>query len=432
MGHEHLSRTAQKAVICAREASTTQKPKPAVFWGWWIVAVSFLAIFMFFGARHSFGVFLLPICQDTGWSRGELSFVFMALMWVHGVLSIISGRLTDRYSPRITVSISSVIGFIGYGLTAFIQTKWQILITYSLLFGVGMAGSYVPTTMTVRRWFHRKAGLAMGITVAAVGLGSFVFAPVTKSLIDALGWRLTYLIIGVLGLVTVPILSFLVLRREPKEMGLLPDGEIEARGKAVGIKKTRIEAEGYQAVLRHGSFWALGFSYSFVAGGTYTITAHIVAFTQDIGMSAHIGSLALGIIGLSSVSGRLIMGGYSDRIGRKKALLLALGIEFLASLLLFLVHGPIMLFLFSTILGFGYGSFVPLYPAFLGDLFGSRDLAFLFGISTLLSGLSTGAGAFVAGMFFDYFGNYFWAFVMVSISFVLATILAYVIKTKNT
>jgi MFS family permease len=170
-----------------------------------------------------------------------------------------------------------------------------------------------------------------------------------------------------------------------------------------------------------------------VAGGTYTITTHIVAFAQDIGMSAHTGSLALGIIGLSSVSGRLIMGGYSDRIGRRKALLLALGIEFLASLLLFFVQESIgLLFLFSIILGFGYGSFVPLYPAFLGDLFGSRDLAFLFGISTLLSGLSTGAGAFVAGTIFDYFGNYFWAFVMVSMSFVFAGILAYAIRVEKT
>jgi MFS family permease len=414
------------------EASTNQEPKLGVFWGWWIVAVSFLAIFMFFGARHSFGVFLLPMCQDMGWSRGELSFIFMAMMILYGVASIVWGRLADQYSPRTTVSIAAIIGFIGYGLTAFVQTKWHILMTYSLLFGIGMAGSYAPTTITVRRWFHRQAGLAMGITVAAVGVGGFVFAPAAKGLIDTLGWRLTYLIIGALGLVTVPLLSFLVLRREPKEMGLLPDGAIEAIGKAAGITTAPVKAEGYQTVLRRGSFWALSLSYSFVAGGTYTLTTHIVAFAQDIGMSAHTGSLALGIIGLSSVSGRLIMGGYSDRIGRRKALLLALGIEFLASLLLFIIRDASMLFLFSVILGFGYGSFVPLYPAFLGDLFGGRDLAFLFGISTLLSGLSTGAGAFVAGTIFDYFGNYFWAFVMVSISFILAAILAYVIKTKST
>ena len=409
----------------------------AIFWGWWIVAVSFLTIFIFFGARHAFGVFLVPICQDMGWSRGELSFVFMALMWLYGVAAIVWGRLADRYSPRITVPISAVIGFVGYGLTAFVATKWHILITYSLLFGIGMAGSYAPTTMTVRRWFHRRAGLAIGITVSAVGVGGFVFAPVAESLIDAFGWRLTYLVIGVLGLVTAPLLSFLVLRRDPREMGLLPDGEIEGKCPTEGdktvcrLKEVRIKAEGYQAVLRHGNFWALSFSYFFVTGGTYTIITHIAAFAQDIGMSAHTGSLALGIIGLSSVSGRLIMGGYSDRIGRKKALSLALSIEFLASLLLFLVQDAGVLFLFSVILGFGYGSFVPLYPALLGDLFGGRDLAFLFGISTLLSGLSTGAGAFVAGLLFDHLGNYFWAFVMASVFFVFAGMLAVAIREER-
>nr|MBC8457852.1 MFS transporter [Deltaproteobacteria bacterium] len=290
--------------------------------------------------------------------------------------------------------------------------------------------------------FHRRAGLASGITVSAVGVGGFVFAPATESLIGAFGWRLTYLMIGILGFVTVLLLSFLVLRREPREMGLLPDGEIEGKCPT----EARIKAEGYQAVLRHGNFWALSFSYFFVTGGTYTIITHIAAFAQDIGATAHTGSLALGIIGLSSVSGRLIMGGYSDRIGRKKALLIALGIEFLASLLLFLLtsfgglqktvnHKSVqdagVLFLFSVIFGFGYGSFVPLYPALLGDLFGGRDLAFLFGISTLLSGLSTGAGAFVAGSLFDHFGNYFWAFVMASVFFVFAGMLACAIREER-
>jgi len=404
-----------------------QKPHPTFFWGWWIVAVSFLTIFMFFGARHAFGIFLVPMCQDMGWSRGELSFVFMAMMGLYGIVSVIWGRLTDRYSPRIAVSISSVIGFVGYGLSALVQTRWHLLITYSLLFGIGMAGSYVPTTITVRRWFHRKAGLAMGITVAAVGVGSFVFAPVTRVLIDVLGWRLTYLVIGAVGMLTVPIFTFLVLRREPRDIGLQPDGIVDNSYPTSELEKS----QGYRDILRQRNFWALSFSYCFALGGAYTITTHIAAFAQDIGISAHASSLALGIIGLSSVPGRLIMGGYSDRIGRKKALLLALAIQFLTSLLLFLIRGVSVLFLFSVILGVGYGGSVPLYPAFLGDLFKGRHLAFLFGISTFLSGLSVGIGSFVAGTIFDYFGNYFWAFVMVNMFFLIAGILAYLIKDER-
>ncbi|MFQ6041211.1 MAG: MFS transporter [Candidatus Poribacteria bacterium] len=110
---------------------TNKKTRPAIFWGWWIVAVSFLSIFMFFGARHAFGVFLVPMCKDMGWSRGELSFAFMAMMWLYGIASIVWGRLADRYSPRATVSIAAIIGFIGYGLTAFVKMRWHLLITYS-------------------------------------------------------------------------------------------------------------------------------------------------------------------------------------------------------------------------------------------------------------------------------------------------------------
>ena len=428
---QRISQDNHRQVTDMRRDFTESRPWSGPFWGWRIVAVSFLGIFLFFGARHAFGVFLLPMCQDIGWSRGELSLVFMALMGVYGVAAMVWGRLSDQYSPRITGSISSLIGFVGYGLTAFVQTKWHILITYSLLFGVGMAGSYVPTTMTVRRWFHRKAGLAMGITVAAVGVGGSVFSPFVNGLIEALGWRLTYLVIGGFGLATVPVLSFLVLRSDPQEMGLLPDGETENGCPTVRVREARIDGEGYQAALRDRSFWLLSFSYFFAAGGTYTIITHIAAFAQDIGMSAYTGSFALGIIGLSSVLGRVIMGSYSDHIRRDRALLLALGIEFLASLVLFRVQGVGMLFLFAVMLGFGYGSFVPLYPTFLGDLFGGRDLAFLFGISTLLTGLSTGVGSFVAGSLFDHFGDYFWGFVMATVSFVSAGILAYAIRGRR-
>ena len=397
------------------------------FYGWWIVAASFLTIFMFFGIRHTFGVFLVPMCTEMGWSRGELSFLFTVMMGLYGVSAIVWGWLTDRYSPRLTVTLSAVIGFVGYALTGLIRTRTHMLFTYGLLFGVGMAGSYVPTTITVRRWFHRNAGLAMGLTVTAVGAGGFVLAPLSKGLIDAVGWRWTYAAIGLVGLVTVPPFAFAMMRRDPEAMGLLPDGR---EGASPGTSD-RPRAEGRREVLRRGTFWAVSFSYLFVTGGTYTIIAHIVAFAQDIGISARTGSFALGMIGLSSIAGRLLIGTCSDRIGRRRSLLMALGIEFAAMLLLFRVRSAGPLLAFSVVLGVGYGSFVPLYPVLMGDLFGGGDLAFLFGVSTLLSGMGAGIGPFAAGALFDRFGNYSRAFVMVAISFVCSAVFAWMIRERR-
>ena len=405
-------------------------PSPhQLFHGWWIVAASFLTIFMFFGIRHTFGVFLVPMCTEMGWSRGELSLVFAVTMVLYGMAAIVWGWLTDRYSPRLTVTLSAVIGLVGYALTGLVRTRTHMLFSYGLLFGVGMAGSYVPTTITVRRWFHQRAGLAMGIAVAAVGAGGFILAPAARVLIDTVGWRWTYGIIGLLGLAIVPPFAWAKMRRDPQAMGLFPDGE---DGPPPTADATPAKIPGRREILRNRTFWAVSFSYLFVTGGTYTIIAHIVAFAQDIGISARTGSFALGVIGLSSIAGRLLMGIGSDRIGRRRALLMALGIEFIAMLGLFHVRSAGALMVFSVVLGIGYGSFVPLYPVLMGDLFGGVNLAFLFGISTLLSGTGAGIGPFVAGALFDRFGNYTWAFLMVTVSLVCSAVLAGMIRDAGT
>ncbi|MFZ5754161.1 MAG: MFS transporter [Bacillota bacterium] len=397
--------------------------KSGIHWGWWIVLVSFIANFMIFGARHAFGVFVLPISEELGWSRGQISSVFTVMMFVHGLGSIPFGRWTDKYSPQLTMSIAALIGFAGYALASAAQYLWQIFLTYGLFFGIGQAGIYVPSATTVRRWFDKKVGLAMGLTVAAIGAGGFFLAPFTKVLIEQAGWRYAFLITGLLGLITVVPTSFLVMRSDPAAAGLQPYGY---NGEAKNEKENGITH--YRDVFRQPCYWLISLSFGLAVTGVYTVSTHIVALARHIGFSDATGTMALGLIAVSSFLGRIVMGFYSDYIGCSRALRIALSTEVLAGVILFFVNTPLELMIFSVIIGFGYGSFVPLFPALIGEMFGNKDLSFIFGIANSFTGVGAGLGTLAAGVIFDVFHSYFYALVMILACFAASLILAFTVK----
>lgn len=392
-------------------------PKKKVFWGWWIVAVSFLANFMVFGIRHGFGLFILPISLEMGWSRGQVSSVFSISMLVNGLASIVFGRWTDKYSPHLTMSIAALIGFLGCVMAAGTKHLWQIYLTYGICFGIGMAGIFVPSTTTVRRWFVKKAGLAVGITVAAIGAGGFFFAPTAGWLINEMGWRTTFFILGIVGIMTVVPSSYFVIKSNPAAIGLLPYGceeNSEYKGGTAGSNTKEIFSQ-----LR---YWLISISYGFAITGIYTISAHVVALAKDLGIGDAAGTLALSLIALGSFAGRLIMGAFSDYIGCKRALIIAFGIELVSGIAFVFVKSPTELLIFSTLAGFGYGSFVPLFPVLLGELFGNKNLSLIYGIANAFSGVGAGLGALAAGVIFDFYGSYFLALVLIAVSYAAAII----------
>lgn len=386
-----------------------------VYWGWWIIVVSFLANFMVFGIRHGFGLFILPISQEMGWSRGEVSSVFAISMIVNGLGSIVFGRWTDKYSPHLTMSIAALIGFLGCIMAAGTQHLWQIYLTYGICFGIGMAGVFVPSTTTVRRWFVKRVGLAVGITVAAIGAGGFFFAPIAGWLINEMGWRTTFVILGIAGILTVVPSSFFVIKSSPAAVGLLPYGCEENTPYREGSA-----GSNSGEIFRQLRYWLISLSYGFAITGIYSISAHVAALAKDLEIGDTVGTLALSLIALSSFGGRLIMGAFSDYIGSRRALIISLSVEIVSGIAFIFVDSPAELLICSTLAGFGYGSFVPLFPVLLGELFGNKNLSFIYGIANSFSGVGGGLGALAAGLIYDFYGSYFWALIMIAVSYTVA------------
>jgi MFS family permease len=189
-----------------------------------------------------FSLFFKPLLAEFGWSRAETSLAFSLSYITQAMMSMVMGWLSDRLGPRFVVAILGSFLGISYLLMSQINALWQFQINYALLAGIGLSTFTPPVMATVSRWFVKRRGLMIGIVQGGLGVGGFLFPPFAGWLILSFGWRSAYVIMGLITLTGVMV-SGLFLRRDPSEMGQLPDGE---SGFAVPVveQKNPLETRG--------------------------------------------------------------------------------------------------------------------------------------------------------------------------------------------
>ncbi len=205
-----------------------------LYYGYIIVLCAFLLLAVFYGGQYTFGVFFKPLSQEFGWSRAATAGAFSLFMGLHGFLFMLTGRLSDRFGPRLVVSGSALFLGLGYLLMSRISDISHLYLVYGVLMAVGMSGGFVPLTSAVARWFVKRRGMMNGFAVAGIGAGTMLMPPMAGWLISNHGWRTSYVVIGLLVLIVIiPIAQF--LRRAPGQ--LLPD--------AYNGVQTALTAAGY-------------------------------------------------------------------------------------------------------------------------------------------------------------------------------------------
>ena len=150
---------------------------PSLHYGYVVVATSFLIMTLAFGTQNSFGVFFKPMSAEFGWSRADTSGPFSLGILVSGILSIIAGRLSDRFGAWKVVAVGAVISGVGYLLMADLHSLWQFYLYYGVLVAIGISTIYVPIVAMIARWFTKRRGLMAGIGIAGIGFGMAVMPP---------------------------------------------------------------------------------------------------------------------------------------------------------------------------------------------------------------------------------------------------------------
>ncbi|MDD4876078.1 MAG: MFS transporter, partial [Dehalococcoidales bacterium] len=158
-------------------------------YGWIMVIIATFVLATHSFVLFGFGVFLRPVATEFGWERGALSGAFSLSMLFSGIFALITGRLSDKYGPRILVTISGISVGVGFILFAQVNSLWQTYLIWAVFMGVGGSCAFIPLTSTLPRWFAERTGMALGITVAGFGTGGIITPPLTQWLISSFGWQ---------------------------------------------------------------------------------------------------------------------------------------------------------------------------------------------------------------------------------------------------
>jgi MFS family permease len=401
------------------------KPRQRLFHGWVVVAAAFVVMGLGFGCAYTFSAFLVPLQREFAASRGEVSLVFSLAGFLYFALGVVSGPLADRWGARRVIVLGMVLVGTGLALAGVARTLLQVDLAYGLGVGLGVGFSYVPAVAVVQRWFVRRRGLASGLAVSGIGVGTLAMPPLASWLIEALGWRHAYVALGAIALVA-GVLSAWWIADDPRQRGLVPDGE--APPASAGAPAT--EGLTLREAVRSRLFIGLYVACLVCSFGLFVPFAHLVPYALDHGVASSRAVLLLGVIGIGSTAGRFLLGGLADRVGRHRALVLMFTGMALAMVVWWRSSAWLGLAVFAFAYGVFYGGFVAVLPALVMDRFGARRVSSIIGVLYTSVALGTLIGPSAAGYAHDFSGSYGWPIVGAALANLLAAaIVAALAKT---
>jgi MFS family permease len=336
----------------------------------------------------------------------------------------ILGIIMDRVGPRRIIAWSTGGWALALILCSQLQSLWALYLVFGVLGGVATGGlAYVPNNTILSRWFVRYRGLATGIAQAGVPLGTALYGFLGQLGIAWWGWRTTHVAFGILVAVTALPLVLLVLRDDPKDIGLLPDGA------SVPPTSGGARAAQEQGVIGPGlprGYWVI-FVANILRGMTmYAILVHQVAYLVDVGFAKMAAASYFSVSFLLAVLGGLAAGAISDRIGRTRTYAAIAALYVVGYVSLLLVRGPSqMILLWVSLLcgGLANGGASPVFAALLTDRLQGPRLGFLLGLQNIGFGLGAMLGPYLAGAAFDWWRGYLSAFLLMALAMVASSLL---------
>jgi MFS family permease len=379
-------------------------PARRPFRGWLIVAAAFVAMLVAYGAQYSFGVFFAAMLDEFRWTRASLAGAFALYTVVYTAFGFVAGRLTDRWGPRVVMTVGSVLLGSGLAGMAAVSAQWHPYLLYGVVAALGMSTVYIPCSATVVKWFVRQRGLAMGIATSGGSVGTLVLPVVAQAAIGAIGWRWAYVVLGAAIVVVLPLVGS-VMRRSPEDVGLHPDGAPTAAARGAAGRTWSL-----RGAMRTSAFWVIFWIFTATWTPVFIPMVHLVPFARDIGLSPLIAATVVSALGLSAIIGRVTCGAISDRLDRRHTLRLGLALQVLAFAGLAMVSGPRGLYAAAVLFGVSYGAVSVLFPALIGDFFGRDQAGTIVGFVFAVAGGSTALGTIAAGRVYDASGSYALAF----------------------
>jgi len=385
--------------------------KAKFFYGWWIVVGSIIGLSLGYSViSMSFGTFIKAFETSFGWTRGQISFGPTII----GITAIFFfpyvGRLVDKHGVRkILIPSTLFFGITIASMSMLTASIWHLYAMCVLIPLLGAGTAPLTYSRILVSWFNQKRGLALGIGLAGVGLGTTMVPLIASYFMEHYTWREAYLAIGVLIIVVaLPIAKF-IFKDKPSDLGLLPDGLAqESTEQQTSFSKSNPKLVGYTAkeAIKQKTFWLMFTSFLITGLCTSTVLVHLIPMMTDRGMSIKEAIGTFAYLGMSIVGGRLIAGYLMDKF-------------FAPYVVIAFMFGPVIgLALFAmgatgfeaaictALIGIAIGAEFDVMAYFTSRYFGQRSFGEIYGYS--YSGFKLGAsiGPLVMGLTYDAIGRY--------------------------
>jgi len=391
------------------------------FYGWIIIAATFVTMAIGVNARTAFSLLFPPILGEFGWDRGVTAGAFSFGFVVSAIASPLIGRLMDRFGPRSVMELGVALMASGLLLAPLTTAPWHLYLTIGGLVGAGsICLGYTGQSLYLPNWFHRSRGLAIGLAFAGVGVGSVTLLPWVQLLIDQSGWRAACTAMGVLLLVVLAPINLLV-RKRPEDLGLLPDGDAAPSPSAPKpVSNVGDPAWGgtdwtLSRAMRTARFWWIATGYFAGLYIWYAVQVHQTKYLLDIGFSPAVAVWSLGAVSTLGIPGQIFLGHLSDRIGREWVWTIGcagFAICFVALIALPQIHLLALIYVMVFAQGaLGYGLTSVMGPIVV-EIFQGKHYGSVFGTIQVAALAGGAVGPWVTGVLHDLTGGYSYAFLI--------------------
>ena len=364
--------------------------------------------------RMAFGVFIDPLEQQFQWSQGGIGFTYALCSIVSALVSPWAGNIGDRFGAKRAMIFGTSLFLVGMILTAFITELWHFWITYGLVLGVAQAIFLVPLIPAVMIWFRRHLGLAMGLVMASWGLGPALATPLIAYMLEVIGWKASFLVLGMASFVLM-LIMIAIFRNRPGDISVLAYGT-EADDPPLSDRLPPLELlEEFKGHMRKtAAYWNMSSIHFLGCVGHAVILIWIIPMATQGGLTLVGASLIITVMSVVSIVTRLTTPILCERFGVRRIMTGFYILQGAPVLLLFAPEIPGVFYIFAITFGVGYGGETGGFPILNRKYFGYAPMGGAHGFQMLGAGIGMALGGWVGGPIFDLFGSYDWA-LMVSI-----------------
>ena len=405
------------------ENAATQKPPLFLtalpfYYGWFIVALSFLGNLTMAGIRSAPSVLIHPLEAEFGWSRTAISSAASLNLLLLGLFAPVGGWLIDRVGPRRVILGCLTTLALGLVSVVFVRELWQLIFIWGIVLGTATGITPALGASIASRWFVDRRGLAIGIMTNANAAGQIVYLPLLMTLIVVSGWRSALLAMAAAATVLIPII-WLWMRDTPAEVGLEPYRSAKATNspkRAAGFARGDIRPMSISAiseVFQTSTFWILSGCF-FICGVTANglIGTHLIPHAIERGIPQVTAAAAVGIMGGASFIGTMLSGYLVDRMDPRKVLATVYALRGSALLFLPFVTDTTALFCFAVVYGLDWYASGPATTTIIARVWGADRVGRIFGLAFMFHQLG-GASAAIGGAWVRmHFGDYQYAFLV--------------------